>query len=70
MKDGLQNISFDRILMRLKDITSIGCNLITMLTAIITALWISFKFIDSQNRQQQMINDLVKMQIENAAKRK
>lgn len=70
MKDGLQDVSFDRILMRIKDITSIGCNLITMLTAIVTALWISFKFIDSQNKQQQMFNDLIKIQIENASKKR
>ena len=59
MKDGLQNVPIDRWLMRFKDITSIACNLITILTVIATALWVSFKFIESQNEQQKVVNELI-----------
>lgn len=59
MRDGLQDISFDRILMRVKDITSIACNMLTIATVISTALWVSFKFIESQNEQQKALNELI-----------
>lgn len=59
MRDGLQNVPFDRWLMRAKDITSILCNVLTIFTAIITALWISFKTIEAQNEQQKILNDLI-----------
>jgi len=59
LKDGLQNISFDRVLMRIKDITSIISNILTIFTVIFTAIWISFKFIESQNEQQKIINQLL-----------
>ncbi len=59
MKDGLQNVSFDRILMRVKDITSIVCNLLTIVTAVLTALWISFKTIEAQAEQQKVLTELI-----------
>lgn len=65
MKDGLQNVPFDRWLMRVKDITSIVCNVITMLTAIGTFLWIGFKFIDAQSKQQQAISLILQGQMQN-----
>lgn len=59
MRDGLQNISFDRVLMRIKDITAIISNFLTIATVISTALWISFKFIESQNQQQKIIDEFI-----------
>ncbi len=59
MKDGLQNVSFDRVLMRVKDITSIVCNLITIGTVVLTALWFSFKQLQSQADQQKMYAELI-----------
>lgn len=59
MQDGKQNVPFDRILMRIKDITSIACNLLTVFTAIITALWLGLKFIESQNEQQKVLSEII-----------
>ena len=59
MKDGLQDISFDRILMRIKDVTSILSNIVTILTVLGTALWMSFKFVESQTEQQKIISEFL-----------
>lgn len=45
--------------MRIKDIASIISSLLTIITVISGALWISFKFIESQNEQQKIINELL-----------
>jgi hypothetical protein len=64
VNDGLQNISFDRILMRTKDIISIITSLVSILVMIVGGLWISFKFIETQNQQQQVINSLLQNQLQ------
>jgi len=59
MKDGLQNVSFDRILMRAKDIMSIISSILTIVTVVFSAMWMSFKFIESQNEQQKILNEVI-----------
>lgn len=59
LSDKKQGVPFDRTLMRIKDITSIICNLLTICTAILTALWLSFKQLQSQADQQRFNAEII-----------
>ncbi len=59
MKDGLQNVSLDRVLMRIKDVMSILSSIISIITMVLGGLWITFKFINAQNEQQKMMNLII-----------
>lgn len=63
MKDGLQNVPIDRWLMRVKDICSILSSIGSMLIQIVAVMWIAFKFIETQNKQQEMLNTLLQNQM-------
>lgn len=59
MQDGKQNVPFDRILMRVKDITSIISSILTIITVIMSALWLGFKQMQSTADNQRMIAEVI-----------
>lgn len=61
MKDGLQNVPFDRFLMRVKDVCSIISSLFAIVAMALGWLWIGFNFIKTQNEQQKTQNEQQKL---------
>lgn len=67
MKDGKQDISFDRILMRIKDIVQITVAVISVLGSVLAFFYVGGKYIVRIDRaitvMERQANTLIRMQV-------